>query len=128
MIEPQNNTGQIKLHDPTGKATAALVLGLVGLIAWIIPLVGIIVTIIGITMAISGMKSSKKGIATYYTLTFSAAFPGHQCKSSPSLSVQKQEQSSDLLPLTLILSVARVLQYTVYHYGKGLLHRILFSL
>lgn len=39
-----------------GKATAALVLGIVGVIAWIIPLIGFPVTIAGLVLGIQGIK------------------------------------------------------------------------
>jgi hypothetical protein len=45
-------------------ATAALVLGIIGLIAWLIPLFGYPVTIVGIVMGVKGRKSEKKGMAT----------------------------------------------------------------
>jgi hypothetical protein len=42
---------------------AALVLGLIGLIAWGVPLFGFPVTIIGLILGIKGQKGKKKGIA-----------------------------------------------------------------
>ena len=52
--------------DPkhNGKATASLVLGIIGLFAWFIPLFGAPITIIGLIMGILGQKSQKKGMAT----------------------------------------------------------------
>ncbi len=47
-----------------GKATASLVLGIIGLVAWIFPLIGFPVTIVGLIMGVNGRKSEKKGIAT----------------------------------------------------------------
>jgi hypothetical protein len=50
--------------DRTGRATASLVLGIVGLIAWLIPLIGFPVTITGLVMGFQGQHSSKKAVAT----------------------------------------------------------------
>lgn len=47
-----------------GKATAGLVLGIVGLIAWLLPLFGYPVNIIGIIMSAIGRKSENKSKAT----------------------------------------------------------------
>lgn len=47
-----------------GKATASLVLGIVGLIAWLLPLVGFPVTIVGLVMGVQGRNGEKKGMAT----------------------------------------------------------------
>lgn len=47
-----------------GKATASLVLGIIGLIAWLLPLVGFPVTIVGLIMGVNGRNSEKKGMAT----------------------------------------------------------------
>ena len=49
--------------DPTGKAIAGLVLGLVGLLAACVPLVGFPVTIVGLILSLKGMKSTKRGVA-----------------------------------------------------------------
>lgn len=49
--------------DNRGQATAALVLGLVGLIAWLIPCVGLPVTVVGIIMGVKGSRSSARGMA-----------------------------------------------------------------
>lgn len=46
------------------KATAALVLGIISMIAWLIPLAGFPVSIVGIIMGCFGVKSEKKTIAT----------------------------------------------------------------
>lgn len=51
-------------QDHSGKATASLVLGIIGLIAWIIPLFGAPITIVGLVLGSIGMKSSKRGMAT----------------------------------------------------------------
>ena len=42
---------------------AALVLGIIGLIAWFIPLFGFPVTIIGLIFGVLGQKREKKGLA-----------------------------------------------------------------
>jgi hypothetical protein len=49
--------------DKSGHATASLVLGIIGLIAWFIPLLGFPVTIVGLIFGVLGQKSSKKTIA-----------------------------------------------------------------
>ena len=49
--------------DPTGKAIAGLVLGLVGLLSACVPLVGLPVTIVGLILSLKGMKSTKRGVA-----------------------------------------------------------------
>jgi hypothetical protein len=49
--------------NPTGKATAGLVLGIIGLLAWIIPLFGFPITIVGLVLSSKGMKSSNRGMA-----------------------------------------------------------------
>ncbi|RPF47430.1 hypothetical protein EDD70_0215 [Hydrogenoanaerobacterium saccharovorans] len=54
----------VAVHDPKGKATLSLVMGLVGLVAWLIPLAGFICGIVGITSGVVGRKSSSKGKAT----------------------------------------------------------------
>ena len=46
-----------------GKAITALILGIIGLIAWIIPLFGLPVTVIGLIMGILGMFGTKRGMA-----------------------------------------------------------------
>lgn len=53
----------VAVHDTSKKATLALVMGLISIVAWIIPLAGVIVSVIGITSAIPGMKSSGRGKA-----------------------------------------------------------------
>lgn len=51
------------VQDQSGKATASLVLGCVGLLAWILPIIGLPVTIIGVVMGSKGLKSSSRGMA-----------------------------------------------------------------
>ncbi len=46
-----------------GKATASVVLGAIGLLAWFIPLFGAPITIVGLIMGIKGLKSAKRGRA-----------------------------------------------------------------
>ena len=44
-------------------ATAALVLGIIGLVAWLIPIIGYPVTIVGLVLGIKSVKSEKRGMA-----------------------------------------------------------------
>lgn len=53
----------IAVHNPTGKATLSLVMGLVSIVSWLIPFAGVATTVIGIITAIPGMKSTSKGKA-----------------------------------------------------------------
>lgn len=59
---PQVEGSAVPPTAPTsgGKATAALVLGICGLVAWIIPLIGLPVTIVGLVLAVKGLKQHKK--------------------------------------------------------------------
>ena len=41
------------------KSIAALVLGIIGLIAWLFPLAGLPVTIVGLVLSVNGMKAQK---------------------------------------------------------------------
>ncbi len=45
------------------KATASLVLGIIGMIAWVIPLFGAPINITGLVMGIKGLKSPKRASA-----------------------------------------------------------------
>lgn len=45
-------------------ATAALVLGIISIIAWFIPLAGYPITILAIVFGVKGRVSAKKGMAT----------------------------------------------------------------
>ena len=47
-----------------GKATASLVLGIIGMIAWLIPLLGFPVTMIGVIMGFFGVNSNRKALGT----------------------------------------------------------------
>lgn len=53
----------IPRQDNSGKATASLVLGLIGLLAWLLPIVGLPVTIVGVVMGAKGRNSSNRGVA-----------------------------------------------------------------
>ena len=44
-------------------ATAALVLGIISLVAWLIPIIGYPVTIVGLVLGIKSVKSEKRGMA-----------------------------------------------------------------
>lgn len=50
--------------NPTGKATASLVLGAVGLVAWFCPVIGLPISITGLVLGVMGRKSSSGGMAT----------------------------------------------------------------
>ena len=43
-------------------ATAALVLGIISLVAWLIPIIGYPVTIVGLVLGIKSVKSEKRGM------------------------------------------------------------------
>ena len=47
----------------TGVATAALVLGIVSLVAWIIPIIGLPVGITGVVCGAKGLKTSSRSMA-----------------------------------------------------------------
>ncbi|MCL2363094.1 MAG: DUF4190 domain-containing protein [Defluviitaleaceae bacterium] len=47
-----------------GKATASLVLGIIGLVAWFLPIVGLPVTITGLVLGIKGRNSYNRKLAT----------------------------------------------------------------
>lgn len=46
-----------------GQAIAALVIGIVGALAWCLPIVGVPLAIVGIVLGAMGMKSSKRTLA-----------------------------------------------------------------
>ena len=55
----------VAVHNPTGQATLALVMGVIALVGWILMALASIVTgIVGICAAVSGRKSTAKGMAT----------------------------------------------------------------
>jgi hypothetical protein len=47
----------------SGKATASLILGIVGLLAWFIPIFGAPISITGLVLGIKGMPSANRGMA-----------------------------------------------------------------
>jgi hypothetical protein len=47
-----------------GKATASLVLGVIGMFAWLIPLFGLPVNIVGLVFGVKGRGSEKPKFAT----------------------------------------------------------------
>lgn len=55
--------GMPPYDNPTGKATAGLVLGIIGLIFWCLPVLGLPITIIGLVMSKSGLRSTNRGQA-----------------------------------------------------------------
>lgn len=63
VMEPPLPPPAPPADNPTGKATAALVLGIVGLLAWFIPLFGLPITIVGVVLGVQGMKSTRRGTA-----------------------------------------------------------------
>jgi hypothetical protein len=54
---------RLATKQPSGKATAGLVLGIVGLLAWLTPLCGLPITIVGLILSLKGMKSTSRGTA-----------------------------------------------------------------
>ena len=48
----------------SGKATASLILGILGLVGAIIPILGLVMGIVGIVLGSMSLKSSKRGMAT----------------------------------------------------------------
>lgn len=52
------------MESKNGLATAALVLGIISIIAWFIPLAGYPITILAIVFGAKGRVSAKKGRAT----------------------------------------------------------------
>ena len=55
-VNRQSNNSVVQQQP---KSIAALVLGIVGLIAWLIPLAGFPITIVGVILSVNGMKSNK---------------------------------------------------------------------
>lgn len=47
----------------SNKATASMVLGIIGLFAWLIPIVGAPVNIVGLILGIMSLKSDKRNFA-----------------------------------------------------------------
>ena len=60
QYNPYSPYGAGGMPEPSSKATASLVLGIIGLIAWFLPIVGFPVTIVGLVLGIKGMKSIKR--------------------------------------------------------------------
>lgn len=71
QTEEQNPNTENKKNN--GKATAGLVLGLIGLIAWFIPLFGAPIAITGLVLSIIGIKSEKQTKAIVGTILCSLA-------------------------------------------------------
>ncbi|HMD52937.1 MAG TPA: DUF4190 domain-containing protein [Phycisphaerae bacterium] len=46
-----------------GKATASLVLGIIGMLAWILPILGFPITITGLVLGIKSLESPRRGTA-----------------------------------------------------------------
>ncbi|HJD23574.1 MAG TPA: DUF4190 domain-containing protein [Firmicutes bacterium] len=63
----------VAVHNPTGKATLALVMGLCSALGCWIPVAGVIMGIIGIVSGVIGRKSTARGMATA-GLALSVAF------------------------------------------------------
>jgi len=49
-----------RMPQSPGKATASLVLGIIGLIAWFLPIIGFPITIVGLVLGVKGMESIKR--------------------------------------------------------------------
>lgn len=77
---PMNYPPQEPNHS--GKATAGMVLGICGMLAWCIPLFGLPVTIVGLVLSMKGLKSTNRGqamagvILSIIGLVFSAVNAG----------------------------------------------------
>ena len=54
----------VQMYDPSGKAVAALILGIVSFFGLISPVIGVVCGAIGIAMGRTGRGSSKRGMAT----------------------------------------------------------------
>lgn len=50
-------------QDSPGKATAGMILGIIGIFAWCIPCLGLPITITGLVFSVKGLKSSGHGMA-----------------------------------------------------------------
>ncbi len=57
-----------------GKAIVAVVLGIMGLIAWFIPIIGLPLTLVGIIMGLLGLKSYRRKAAITGTILSSVGF------------------------------------------------------
>lgn len=58
LATPSSDSSQ-----PSGMATAAMVLGIIGMIAWCIPLLGLPVNLTGLILGCLSLKASNKGMA-----------------------------------------------------------------
>lgn len=61
LVTPISAIPQASPND--GKATAALVLGIIGMIMWCLPILGLPIGIVGIVLGAKGLDSSKRGMA-----------------------------------------------------------------
>lgn len=62
---PGYAAGNIPLYDPRGKATASLILGIIGMVAWLLPIAGLPVNIVGLALGTRGRRSSARALATW---------------------------------------------------------------
>lgn len=60
---PAPLTNEPPVKDKNGKAVTALVLGIVGLIAWVVPIAGLPVQILGLIFGVKAMHSAKRSLA-----------------------------------------------------------------
>jgi len=61
--EELNASTTMSAQGKTGRATASMVLGIIGLFAWLIPIIGAPVTIVGLVLGFKGLNTSKKTYA-----------------------------------------------------------------
>ena len=61
---PQGVPIPVAVHNPTGKATLSLVMGLVSVSGCFLSLIGVVTAVIGILSGITGRKSTARGMAT----------------------------------------------------------------
>ncbi len=55
-------------HDASGKAIAALVLGVLGLVGWLVPIIGMILGILAIIFGTTSMHTRRRGLAIAGTI------------------------------------------------------------
>ncbi len=55
----------VAVHNPTGKATLSLVMGLCSILGCFIPIIGVVTGIIGIPSGITGRRTTARGMATF---------------------------------------------------------------
>jgi len=58
-----NFASEPRVPDQPGKATASLVLGIIGMLAWCLPIAGVPVTIVGLVLGILSRTSSNRKFA-----------------------------------------------------------------